>query len=158
MIRVFIKPCGRTYKEEHKAAYELLDAATALLGLRGGKIARTPEGKPYFTDSPETFFSISHGGGYAVVAVGDSPCGVDAETDRPLSEKMRARFLSGVSEENGILAWTMRESKGKLLGGGFFDTDETASVSFKVYRYKGLTVTLCTYSGTEVSEKIEELG
>lgn len=157
MIRVFIRPCGKTYVEEHAAAYELLYTAASLMGLKAGRVEKTDKGKPYFPDAEDTFFSISHGGGYAAVAIGERPCGLDIEADRSVSRRIREKFLDNASEDEAILRWTERESRGKLLGGGFFDTDVTEPVSFTVFRYDCLTVTLCTYSGTEVTDKIEEL-
>ena len=41
MISVFYRPCGKTYQEQHTAAYELLDAAVSFLGHTMGRIEKT---------------------------------------------------------------------------------------------------------------------
>ena len=155
MIRVFYRPCGNTYKEQHTAAYELLGAAVSILKLPSGEIKKTELGKPYFADCPNTFFSISHTDGLAAVAIGDSACGVDVERNKVISERIRDRFLNGASKEEAILRWTQRESYGKLEGSGFFApvTDET--VAFKTFFVGDYTVTVCAYEGTEISDKLE---
>ena len=157
MIRVFIRPCGKTYSEEHAAAYELLYTAASLMGLKTGKVEKTDKGKPYFPDAQETFFSISHGGGYAAVAIGDSPCGIDIETERPVSIRIREKFLNNAPESEALVRWTERESKGKLLGGGFFDTESGAPVSFRHLSFGNLTITVCTPFGAEVSDTVETI-
>ena len=157
MIRVFIRPCGKTYSEEHAAAYELLYTAASLMGLKTGKVEKTDKGKPYFPDAIDTFFSISHGGGYAAVAIGDSPCGIDIETLRTVSKRIREKFLNNAPESEALVRWTERESKGKLLDGGFFDTESCDPVSFKYFSYGDLTVTVCTLEGAEVSDTVETI-
>ena len=125
------------------------------MGLKSGRVEKTDKGKPYFPDAPNTFFSISHGGGYAAVAIGDAPCGIDIEADRTVSARIREKFLNNAPESEAIARWTERESRGKLLGGGFFDTESDAPVSYKQYLYNGVTVTVCTYEGAEISDGIE---
>ena len=157
MIRVFVRPCGKTHNEEHAAAYELLYAAAELMGLKTGRVEKTKEGKPYFPEAENTFFSISHGGGYAAVAIGDSPCGLDIEGGREISEKIRNRFLDGASEADAILRWTERESRGKLFGGGFFDENHSEKVYYRYFSLPSLAVTVCAINENALPDKLEKL-
>ncbi len=157
MIRVFYRPCGNTYKEQHTAAYELLGAAVSLLGLPLGRIEKTELGKPYFADCPNTFFSISHTNGLAVVAIGDSECGIDAEKNREVSERIRNKYLSGSSENDAIIKWTERESYGKLEGSGFFAKNKDIKVKYVSYViYGDFTVTVCAEEDKIIDEKATE--
>jgi phosphopantetheinyl transferase len=144
MISVFYRPCGKTYQEQHTAAYELLDAAVSFLGHTMGRIEKTEHGKPFFPDRPNLFFSLSHTDGYAVCAVGDAPCGIDIEAKGEISEKIRNRFLGGASAEEAVLRWTERESYGKYEGRGFFAGKIPEGVRFVTYQsLDGFVVTLC---------------
>lgn len=155
MIRVFYRPCGKSYKEQHTAAYELLYAATDICGLPFGRVEKTESGKPYFADTEGTFFSIAHGSGYAVVAIGDKPCGVDIEGGKPISERVRRRYLGGAEGEDAIRRWTEKESYGKLNGKGFFAEEPAEKIAFKSYCLDALTVTVCFHEGSEISDKLE---
>jgi phosphopantetheinyl transferase len=157
LIRLFIKPCGNTHNEEHTAAYELLYAAAELMGLKTGRVEKTSDGKPFFPNAPHTFFSISHGGGYAVVALGDEPCGVDIEGGREISERIRNRFLDGASENDALERWTERESRGKLFGGGFFDETRSDKVQFRHFPFSSLNITVCALDTKGLPDKIEEI-
>jgi phosphopantetheinyl transferase len=99
-----------------------------LLGVReDGQIVEGPHGKPMLAgEGPQ--FSLSHAGGYAVLAAGNSPIGVDIErTERmkPLAAKYcmtpeeYALFArSDAPEEFFCTLWTGKESvmKGTGLG------------------------------------------
>jgi phosphopantetheinyl transferase len=157
LIRVFLRPCGKSHNEEHTAAYELLYAAASLMGLKSGRVEKTADGKPFFSDAPETFFSISHCRGYAVVAVGDEECGVDIEGGREISKGIRQRFLNDASEEEALIRWTERESRGKLFGGGFFDESENGDVKYRHFEYDGFCITVCGKNENGMPEKIEKI-
>ncbi len=155
MIRVFYRPCGKTHSEQHTAAYELLDAAVSFLGLTCGRIEKTEHGKPYFSDEPNLYFSLSHTDGYAVCAVGDEPCGIDIEAEREISVKIRDRYLGGASAEEAVLRWTQRESYGKYEGRGFFAGDIPETVRFLTYHeLKGFLVTVCADASATVNQTL----
>ena len=155
MITVFYRPCGKTYQEQHTAAYELLDAALSFLGHKTGRIEKTDHGKPFFPDEQDLFFSLSHTDGYAVCAVGDTPCGVDIEAERAISEKIRDRFLGGAAPQEAVLRWTERESYGKYEGHGFFAGEIPDTVSFVTFRdLDGYTVTVCTDQAADVTDRL----
>lgn len=156
MIRVFYRPCGASRTEQHTAAYELLDAAVVSLGYAPAAVAKTEAGKPYFPDLPTLFFSIAHTEGYAVVALGDSPCGVDIEPLRPLPERVRKRFLGGADGEEAVRRWTERESYGKWEGRGFFapppGPDTVKYVTLRAL--DGYLITVCTARPAAVGREL----
>ena len=153
MISAFVKPCGKTYEEQHKAAYELLYAAASFLGLTVGKVKKDDSGKPFFADTSGVFFSIAHADGMAAVAIGDSNCGIDIEGNRSVSSRIREKWLGGAGEEEAILCWTKRESYGKYEGSGFFAEPNYDNVSFTTFTLNGFTVTVCTDKGETVEIK-----
>ncbi len=153
MIAAFTRPCGKTYEEQHKAAYELLYAAASFLGLSVGQAEKDENGKPYFPDTPNVFFSIAHADGMAAVAIGGSPCGIDIEGNRKVSKRIREKYLGGATEEEALLRWTERESYGKYEGSGFFAEPNYDSVEFKTFFVDGFTVTVCTNKGETVEIK-----
>ena len=153
MIAAFYRTCGKTYEEQHKAAYELLYAAASFLGLTVGRIEKTEEGKPYFPDSEGVFFSIAHADGMAAVAIGDSPCGIDIEGEREVSKRIREKYLDDAPESEALLRWTERESYGKYEGSGFFAEPNYSNVAFKTFFVEGFTVTVCTNKGETVEIK-----
>lgn len=158
MIRVFYRPCGNTHEEQHTAAYELLGAAVSYLDLPSGRIEKTELGKPFFADCAGTFFSISHTKGLAVVAVGDSECGIDAEKNKDISERIREKYLGGASQEEAIVRWTQRESYGKLEGTGFFAQNKDIKVKYVSFViYEDFTVTVCAKESDKIDDTPTEL-
>lgn len=153
MITAFTRPCGKKHEEQHTAAYELLYAAASFLGYSVGEIKKTEEGKPFFPDTPNVFFSIAHANGMAAVAIGDSKCGIDIEGDRKISNRIRDKYLGGVSEEEALLHWTERESYGKYEGSGFFAEPNYEGVKFTTFSVDDFTVTVCTDKNETVEIK-----
>ncbi len=97
-----------------------------ILGRRP-KILKTTSGKPYVEGDP-LFFSVSHSGGKAVVAVSERPVGVDLEI---YSGKPHSHILSRFSpeerekiktDEDFFDAWTAKEAFFKMTDGNFWDT------------------------------------
>ncbi len=153
MIAAFTRPCGKTYEEQHKAAYELLYAAASFLDLSVGQIKKDENGKPFFYDTPNVFFSIAHADGMAAVAIGNGRCGIDIEGKRKVSDRIREKYLGGVSEDDALVRWTERESYGKYEGSGFFAEPNYDSVEFKTFFVDGFTITVCTDKGEKVEIK-----
>ncbi len=94
-------------------------------------------GKPYAEGNP-FYFSLSHSGDYAVCAISNSPVGVDIEKEKELSERMQKRFAQSVLE------WTKIEAKGKLTGGGVFDTVEGDFIYSHHKTADGYIITVCS--------------
>lgn len=78
----------------------------------------SPRGKPFFSDRPGHWFSLTHSGGLALCALSDAgPVGVDAELVRPHREGLPRYALSAEelaefdgSWEDFARLWTVKES------------------------------------------------
>ena len=85
------------------------------------EIAKTPEGKPY-VEGNEIYFSLSHSGKKGVVALNDSPVGVDleyfGERDYPtvLSRYTERERQEIFTAEDFIRHWTAKEAFIKMHG------------------------------------------
>lgn len=99
-------------------------------------LAREPGGRPFLRGAEHLFFSLSHSGERALVAVADVVVGVDVERVRPVprAEGIARRVLHPETVATlGALpmsdyvrsfldAWTQREAHVKAVGGGLFRT------------------------------------
>ena len=110
-------------------SYELL---TALLASTPYTLHSTPSflynehGAPYLEDGP--YFSISHCKQGIVVAVSETPIGIDIEAIRPLNEGLvqkamnpqeQAQIAAAANpEQEFIRLWTRKEAYVKMLGTG----------------------------------------
>lgn len=109
-----------------------------LLGFEP-EILRTENGKPYIENNP-LYFSISHSGKYAVIAVCDKPVGADLELFKdkrhdlltshfPLEEQAEI-----TDERQFLLHWTAREAFIKMKGGTLAkDMKNVAYTGGKIY-------------------------
>lgn len=106
------------------------------------KILRTENGKPYIEGNP-LFFSVSHSGSRAVIALCDKPVGVDLErcdAEKNFSHVL-ARFTEREKEEIGESAaafyknWTAKEAYIKMIGGTLaHDLTNTEYVNRRICR------------------------
>ena len=110
-------------------SYEML---TALLASTPYTLHSTPSflynehGAPYLEDGP--YFSISHCKQGIVVAVSETPIGIDIEAIRPLNEGLvqkamnpqeQAQIAAAANpEQEFIRLWTRKEAYVKMLGTG----------------------------------------
>lgn len=98
--------------------------------------------KPYLSDYPHIFFSLSHAGGFSACCVCDAETGLDIQDIRPMKFDISHRIctekeLAEVSESENISEeicrlWCMKESYGKLTGKGFaegFGAIETSELT-----------------------------
>lgn len=133
MFRVYLAEIPETERRlqaklSHLTALDLLSAALCRdFGIRHGKIARAGLEKPQLLHE-NLHMNLSHCRGLAAAAVGRFPLGIDAETPRPVREKLLPK-LCAPGEAACILAaedrelmfsriWTLKESYGKLTGEG----------------------------------------
>ena len=83
------------------------------------EIEKTLNGKPYFPDRPEIFFSLSHSRTHVLCALSDHPVGVDIESPREISARALTFFCS--PDESALFEpldlWVLKESYIKLMGG-----------------------------------------
>lgn len=88
------------------------------------ELAHDPYGAPYIVDHPDTYISVSHCRGLAVLAVSRrGRIGIDAELEDERLERIGGRFLSpdeqvrwGGSIPSFTFAWTAKEAVFKALG------------------------------------------
>lgn len=138
----------------HATVWALLARA---LGGELPPVARTANGKPYFTADGVPTFSLSHTKTLAVVALSrvGMPLGVDAEPcTRRISAAVARRFLEG---DATIVAWTRRESFGKLTGEGVAaqQTKPDARHAFVTMTAADHVLTVCTLCGEPVAQPRE---
>lgn len=92
------------------------------------ELARTERGKPFFPKHPELHFNLSHSGGYALCALGDSPVGIDIQIIKPFNARLldrvcspeERRWLRERGDQDGDFAqiWAGKESLCKQWGTG----------------------------------------
>ena len=131
-------------------AYLCLFLALKELGINASvsDVSFDGSGKPFFKNSGP-FFSVSHSGKYAVVAISDQPVGVDVEQEERITPSISRRFLGG----KGVGEWTKREARGKITGRGFTE-GELPGVVYTDLSFGGYFVTVCGY---EKAGKIREI-
>ncbi|MCJ7836113.1 4'-phosphopantetheinyl transferase superfamily protein [Cuneatibacter sp. NSJ-177] len=86
-------------------------------------------GKPYFPQTPEISFNLSHSGDFVACVVSDHAAGVDIQEVRPQKADVAGRYFterernyiaeSGQPEQAFIEIWSLRESYMKKTGEGF---------------------------------------
>lgn len=83
------------------------------------EIAYTPEGKPFLSDIPNTFISISHTQSYVCLAIGKKNIGIDIEKYGHSALRLHDRFLRKqekvfLGDENrerqAVLLWSAKEA------------------------------------------------
>jgi len=122
--------CELNGRTGHQAGRELLEEKyRACTGETPPPISVTPEGKPYWENSP-WYFSISHTNRHAFCALAKVPVGIDAEElDRPmmllsLAEKVlspgeKAQFDRAEDKRRAFLTfWVLKEAAAKQSGEG----------------------------------------
>jgi 4'-phosphopantetheinyl transferase len=118
----------------------LRDILAAYSGAAAGEIpiAREPGGRPFIEGTERLYFSLSHSGATALIAVAEMTIGVDVERVRRISraDAVARRVLHAdtvaaleslsVSEREVAFvdAWTQREAHVKAVGGGMFRTPD----------------------------------
>ena len=119
-----LENCGDDEKKRTLAGRYLLEKTIKqIYGKERFQIVYNSNGKPL---CDFCFFSISHSGDYAAVAVSDKPIGIDIQM--PDGYKKRAKYMlfsceenefvnNGDSENRFYTLWTMKESYVKAVGG-----------------------------------------
>lgn len=92
------------------------------------EVVRNAKGKPFFPEKPELHFNLSHSGGYALCALGNSPVGVDIQMIKPWKTRLLDRVCSpeerrwlrerGDRDGDFALIWAKKESLCKQRGTG----------------------------------------
>lgn len=171
MIKVYITMASGN---ESEAAHRLLNEVLSReYGIYKPELVLGPWGKPAVTNGPA--FSISHSKGYAALAVGEKPVGLDLELVRPYMEKLPERIFSPgeldwfrsrySTKVDFFTLWTLKESYLKYLGTGLtgfpnhtdFYQDRGKqwhlrgeNLSFQVFEEKKLLLTVCSQEKEEI--------
>lgn len=118
----------------------LRDILARYYGAGAGEIpiGREPGGRPFIEGTERLYFSLSHSGATALIAVADMTIGVDVERIRRIArapavarrvlhaDTVAALESLSVSEREAAFvdAWTQREAHVKAVGGGMFRTPD----------------------------------
>ena len=87
------------------------------------EIKYKPSGKPYIEEN-EQYISISHSKDFVLVAINDTPIGVDTEVIRLFNKKLIKTYFTNEeaayidSDEKFFTVWTVKEAFLKLTGEG----------------------------------------
>lgn len=115
-------------------------------------------GKPYFTDLSDKYFSLSHSGGVAVCAISDFSVGIDIQKTGTYKESIAARFFS--REEQRLVQdadsftriWARKEAAVKAEGRGLaaglsgFDAGkDRVELGGRIFRISDIPVRLKGY-------------
>jgi phosphopantetheinyl transferase len=80
-------------------------------------------GKPFLVRAGAPFFSLSHAGNFAALAVGETEIGVDIEP------------ASAMENTEDLRLWTAREAAGKALGLGLWEGETWESLPTLEYEW-----------------------
>lgn len=112
IYNVFIQPLSSPGREGERVAVESM--VKELFGE--APLYHKKNGAPFIARS-EKHISISHGAGFAVLAVSDMPIGVDIEAPRVQLERIRYKFMRDDDVAETLLhAWTAKEAAFKAGG------------------------------------------
>lgn len=144
-----------------KAYMMLAELLKGELGIDKFEMAVGEHGKPYLTDYPDVYFSISHCLQAIGVVVSDTPVGIDVETfrhfnqgllDKSMNASEKAEILSSaLPEETFASFWTRKEAVFKLMGTGITDnlhgilSDKTRTDT-TINRVKNYVVSVAVYN------------
>ena len=86
-------------------------------------------GKPFYANSKDVHFSISHSGDFVGVVVSNKPVGIDIQVDKSVNEKLMEKvctkeemnYLENVSKREFIKLWTVKEAYSKCSEISLFD-------------------------------------
>lgn len=119
------------------------------------EIKKGPHGKPYFQGT-DIHFNISHSGDFKVLAIAETPVGVDIEKVRKADLRVAKRFCENEynyitqkdSEHRFFKVWTKKEAylkyKGTGLRGGL-DSFDVFSLpeDINTFRFKEYFISVC---------------
>lgn len=105
-------------RQQRLLAYALLRSVLEAAGLPcDAELAYKAGGRPYLTEYPGIFCSLSHTQGAALAGISMEPLGVDIERIRPVSRRMLD--ASGTETAEAFFSlWVRREAEAKHRGQG----------------------------------------
>ena len=123
-VKIYRTPIAPSERAERREL-EREAASKLVAGVFGHAtvIAHEDDGRPYLPTHPGVCISLSHCVDECVLAVSDSPVGVDVETARPQLSRIAAKFLTsremarGPHDVDALLRyWTAKEAVFKCAG------------------------------------------
>lgn len=112
IYNVYMKPLSSRGREGESATI-----ASMVHELFGESILCHKENGAPFIAGSEKQISISHGAGFAVIAISNYPIGVDIEAPRMQLERIRHKFMRDSDAAETLLhAWTAKEAAFKAGG------------------------------------------
>ena len=103
-------------------------------------------GKPYFDNYPDIYFSLSHSGDYVICAISEEEVGADIQEHREMKSGIAARFFSEEDKKNMEQAgasrgekfsaelfyrmWAVKEAHMKLTGMGMKQGMDSTVIRF----------------------------
>ncbi len=140
------------------------------------KILHSPNGKPYLAGN-HLYFSLSHSGNAAVIAISEGPCGVDLELIRwkkhdAVLKKFSDEERGEIENERDFLKhWTVRESYIKMhgltlaaklkdlkyVGGILYDCGQKTHCCIYSYDGADYVISLCIQSEDETPPVIKNI-
>ena len=129
------KDCGHRQEKgmKHIITFETEDLQKAI-HQRHLEIAYGEKGKPYLPEFPGLYFSLSHSGDYAALALSCHPVGVDIQEERAVSEGLQKKYYTKEERESGAKPFEIfsgKESYIKYTGEGMSRLFTDFSVNLK---------------------------
>ena len=149
--------CDSTSKKDTRSLLAL--AFRELYGAPLPMVEKDVNGKPFFPDRPDIYFSLSHTKSHVMVVIGDIPCGCDIEAIRHVRAGLPERVCSReeLSFFDFFQCWVLKESFIKLSGDTSLPIDRTCfslsggrivtpdpSVSARLYDCPGCRAAVCS--------------
>lgn len=132
------------YLTQNAAVHEKLEKLLSRHITGAVNVLRTPLGKPYLEGDP-LYFSVSHSGGRAAIAICDKPVGVDLQIFTPVGKypAVLERFFASEREYIGgdgrkfARVWAMKEAFEKMRGGSIFADFKRVEVRSELIFFDG---------------------
>lgn len=141
----------KIYITDNENIYGKVEALAGRRGNGRAEIFRTRNGKPYIGGDP-LFFSVTHSGAAALIALCDKPVGIDAETvgDRKYPAVL-SRFCAEekreiAGAEDFLKHWVVREAYVKMLGATLAEKLKALEFTGGILYDGGVAVKNCGYA------------
>ncbi|MBE6548010.1 MAG: 4'-phosphopantetheinyl transferase superfamily protein [Ruminococcaceae bacterium] len=127
-LQNILKKSSEAARSQSLCALLLLASGLSHLQIStdGLVLAKSQTGKPFFENSDNLRFSISHDESCVAVAISDTPIGIDIQSQAKNQEKIAKRFFAPLEyekilngDEDFLTLWTKKEALTKLLDSDF---------------------------------------
>lgn len=123
-VRIYRRPLAAVARRERRGAEREAVARLVVEAFGADAVMEhMDDGRPYVVSCPEKYVSVSHCTDECVLAVSDSPVGVDVETFRQQLAGIAIKFLTPAEAAHGphdmdalMRYWTAKEAVFKCAG------------------------------------------